>query len=83
VANIPGARVANDVVLNQVLVHVGDAPFTTAVEELIQTDGTVWLGGTTWKGQRLLRVAVSNWSTSEDDIDQCVEAIARAVREAR
>src|SRR5690606_16840454 len=77
VARIPGVTVANDVVLNQVLVRVGEAEFTTTVEELIQSDGAVWLGGTTRRGERLLRVAVSNWSTDEDDIDRTIEAIAR------
>jgi hypothetical protein len=38
----------------------------------------LWLGGTTWRGERLLRISVSNWSTSEDDVDRCVAAIARA-----
>lgn len=82
VTMIPHVQVANDVVLNQVLVRVGDTPFTNSVEELIQKDGTVWLGGTTWRGERLLRVAVSNWSTSEEDIDRTVETIARAVHDA-
>lgn len=83
VAAIPGVTVANDVVLNQVLVRIGDAQFTTAVEELIQRDGAVWLGGTTRRGERLLRVAVSNWSTGEGDIDRAIEAIERAVLEVR
>jgi len=82
VAEIPHVGIANDVVLNQVLIRVGDTPFTNIVEELIQNDGTVWLGGTTWRGERLLRVSVSNWSTSEEDIDRTVETIARAVNDA-
>ena len=69
--------------MNQVLVRVGDAQFTNAVEELIQHDGTVWLGGTTRRGERLLRVAVSNWSTGEGDIDRTIDTIARAVHDAR
>jgi glutamate/tyrosine decarboxylase-like PLP-dependent enzyme len=83
VTRIPGVEVVNDVVLNQVLIRVGDAAFTTAVEDRIQKDGGVWLGGTVWRGQRLLRVAVSNWSTSDKDIDHAVEIIARAVHETR
>jgi glutamate/tyrosine decarboxylase-like PLP-dependent enzyme len=83
VARIPDVTVANDVVLNQVLVRVGDAEFTSAVEELIQNDGTVWLGGTTRRGERLLRVAVSNWSTGEHDIDRTIDAIAHAVHDVR
>lgn len=83
VAGIPNVTLANDVVLNQVLVRVGDAQFTNAVEELIQNDGTVWLGGTTRRGERLLRVAVSNWSTGEGDIDRTIDTIASAVHDAR
>ena len=82
VAGIPGVTLANEVVLNQVLIRVGDAQFTNAVEDLIQSDGTVWLGGTTRRGERLLRVAVSNWSTSEEDIDRAIDAIERAVHAA-
>jgi glutamate/tyrosine decarboxylase-like PLP-dependent enzyme len=82
VAELPGVTVANDVVLNQVLLRVGDAQFTAAVEELIQNDRTVWLGGTTRRGERLLRVAVSNWSTGEADIDRTIDTIERAVHDA-
>jgi glutamate/tyrosine decarboxylase-like PLP-dependent enzyme len=82
VTAIPGVEVANEVVLNQVLIRVGDTSFTNTVEGLIQGEGVVWLGGTTWRGERLLRVAVSNWLTGEEDIDQVAEAISRAVRSA-
>jgi glutamate/tyrosine decarboxylase-like PLP-dependent enzyme len=82
VSRIPGVEIVNEVVLNQVLVRVGDDAFTTAVEKRLQDDGSIWLGGTTWRGQRLLRVAVSNWATQGDDIERAVDAIARAVREA-
>jgi glutamate/tyrosine decarboxylase-like PLP-dependent enzyme len=62
VAAIPGAEVVNDVVLNQVLVMVGDDDLTSAVERRIQMEGAVWLGSTVWRGRRLLRVSVSNWA---------------------
>jgi glutamate/tyrosine decarboxylase-like PLP-dependent enzyme len=75
---VDGVEVVNEVVLNQVLVRVGDAEETDRVERRVQEDGTCWLGATTWRGERLLRVSVSNWSTREDDIDRTVEAIARA-----
>lgn len=79
VSRLAGVEVVNDVVLNQVLIDVGDDEATTAIERWIQEEGVVWLGGTTWRGKRLLRVSVSNWSTSEVDIDACTDAIARAV----
>ncbi len=82
VESIPEARVINDVVLNQVLIRVGDLAFTNRVEQLIQEEGAVWMGATTWHDERLIRVAISNWATSEDDIDIAIEAIAKAVRVA-
>ena len=69
IAALDGFEIANDVVLNQVLVRVGDAELTDRVERAVQDDGTCWLGATTWRGERLLRISVSNWSTSEADID--------------
>ena len=79
VAAIEGVDVVNEVVLNQVLVRVGDAGLTDRVERAIQDDGVCWLGATTWRGERLLRISVSNWATSESDVDASVESIARAV----
>jgi hypothetical protein len=58
-------------------VRVGDAELTDRLERAIQDDGTCWLGATTWRGERLLRVAVSNWSTTETDADLVVETIGR------
>jgi glutamate/tyrosine decarboxylase-like PLP-dependent enzyme len=75
---LDGVEVANDVVLNQVLVRIGDEGLTNLVERRVQEDGTCWLGATTWRGERLLRISVSNWSTSEADVDASVDAIRRA-----
>jgi glutamate/tyrosine decarboxylase-like PLP-dependent enzyme len=73
-----GISVCNQVVLNQVLVHVGDDNVTLEVERRVQEEGTCWLGTTTWRGRRLLRVSISNWSTAEADVVACADAIARA-----
>ncbi len=72
-----GAEVLNDVVLNQVLVGFGSDARTDAVIDGVQRDGTCWLGGTSWHGRRLMRVSVSNWSTTEADVDRSVAAILR------
>jgi glutamate/tyrosine decarboxylase-like PLP-dependent enzyme len=70
-----GHEVLNDVVLNQVVVAFGDATRTDAVIAAIQEDGTCWCGPTTWRGRRAMRVSVSGWSTTEDDIDASVAAV--------
>ncbi|HET7027629.1 MAG TPA: hypothetical protein VFI28_08045, partial [Candidatus Limnocylindrales bacterium] len=84
-----GIRILNDVVLNQALVRfddpaapddvaTGDAR-TKAVIAAIQRDGTMWAGGTTWHGLAAMRLSVSNWRTTDVDIDRSVEAVLRAV----
>jgi len=73
-----GVAILNDVTLNQVLVRFGDDDdLTRAVVAGVQEDGTCWLGGTTWQGVAAMRISVSNWATSEDDIARSAAAIAR------
>lgn len=72
-----GFDILNDVCLNQVLVGFGDAAITRRVIDAIQSDGTCWCGGTVWQGRPAMRISVSNWSTSEDDVDRSAAAIIR------
>ena len=72
-----GADIVNDVVLNQVLVSFGDDARNDAIVAGVQREGTCWLGGTTWRGRRLIRISVSNYSTTEHDVDLSVAAILR------
>ena len=82
VADIPEAEVLNDVVLNQILVRFDDDDArTNEVIRRIQADGVAWMGGTVWQGRAAMRVSVSNWMTSEHDVELTVEAIARAARD--
>jgi glutamate/tyrosine decarboxylase-like PLP-dependent enzyme len=79
----PGVEVLNEVVLNQVLVRFLDPgrdhdARTRAVVKAVQEDGTCWLGGTTWHGKAAMRISVSNWSTTTEDVDRSVAAILRA-----
>ena len=79
-ADIPGAVVLNDVVLNQVLVRLpGGDDANRAAVAAIQRDGTCWLGGTTWNGEYVLRVSISNWATTDADVDRSAAAIAAVV----
>jgi hypothetical protein len=76
------------VVLNQVLVRSegpgrdGDA-LTRAVIAQVQQDGVCWMGGTRWHGLDAMRVSVSNWATTEADIDRSADAVLAAVRSAK
>jgi glutamate/tyrosine decarboxylase-like PLP-dependent enzyme len=70
-----GGTVLNQVVLNQVVAAFGGPDRTDAVIAAIQRDGTCWCGPTTWQGHRAMRLSVSCWNTTEDDIDRSVAAI--------
>jgi glutamate/tyrosine decarboxylase-like PLP-dependent enzyme len=78
VAQLPGCEVLNDVVLNQVLLRFESDEATDAAVAAVQASGEAWLGGTTWDGRRAIRVSVSNWQTSEDDVARAVAAFAAA-----
>lgn len=87
-AGQPGVRVCNEVVLNQVLVQFagarGTGPDETTREVIsrVQADGACWAGGAVWQGRHVMRISVSNWSTTEDDIDRSADAILRCHRDA-
>jgi glutamate/tyrosine decarboxylase-like PLP-dependent enzyme len=81
VAAIPGAAVLNDVVFTQVLLSFGDDATTRAVAERVLQEGTAVLTPSTWRGRAVLRFSVSNWSTTDDDVDRTVAALARIVAE--
>lgn len=77
----PGVRILNDVVLNQVLVRFDDDDVRTrAVITAVQQEGTCWLGGTVWHGMAAMRISVSNWATSENDVIRSAEAVLRCHR---
>lgn len=73
-----GATILNDVVLNQVLVRFGDGETTRAVIRRVQEDGTCWLGGTEWQGEHAMRISVSNWRTTREDVERSAAAILAA-----
>ena len=73
--------VLNQVALNQVLVRFNDSDaITRDVIRRVQADGTCWVGGARWQNQEVMRISVSNWSTTERDIDMSAEAIVRAFK---
>ncbi len=82
-STLDGVEIGNDVVLNQVLVRFRDDVTTDGVVAAIQRDGTCWMGATTWRGRRYMRISVSNWSTTAADVDASVAAIRRALSALR
>ena len=77
-AALPGCELLNEVVLNQVLVRFEDDERTDAVVKAVQESGEAWLGGTVWQDRRAIRLSVSNWQTSEADVERTLAAFAAA-----
>jgi len=78
-----GFAVLNEVTINQVLVSFGDAAVTREVIRRIQEDGTCWCGVTEWKGKTAMRISVSSWATTEEDVDRSLDAMVRIARAVR
>jgi glutamate/tyrosine decarboxylase-like PLP-dependent enzyme len=76
-----GFQVLNDVVINQVLVSFGTAEKTLRTIERIQQDGTCWCGSTVWQEQTAMRISVSSWATTNDDVERSLAAMIKAAQE--
>jgi glutamate/tyrosine decarboxylase-like PLP-dependent enzyme len=80
----PGVHILNDVVINQVLVRFSDDDDTTRhVVSAVQNEGICWLSGTTWHDMAAMRISVSNWATSENDVVRSAESILGEYRRVR
>lgn len=75
-----GWSVLNDVVLNQVLVSFHDDDATRRVIGALQADGTCWCGGTVWRGRAAMRISVSSWATTEEDVERSLAAMLRIAK---
>ena len=73
-----GFEILNDVVLNQVLVSFGDEETTRRVVAAVKEDGTCWAGVTVWQGRTAMRISVTGWSTTDDDVERSLAAMLRA-----
>jgi glutamate/tyrosine decarboxylase-like PLP-dependent enzyme len=78
-----GCAILNDVVINQVLVSFGDPETTRQVIAALQADGTCWVGGTVWQGHTAMRISVSSWATTDDDVERSLAAMVRVVHAHR
>jgi glutamate/tyrosine decarboxylase-like PLP-dependent enzyme len=78
IAAIDGATIENDVVFSQVCATFGSDQRTAEVTARLMADGTTWMTGSRWHGKSVLRVSVSNWSTTGDDVDRSLDALRKA-----
>lgn len=75
-----GYEILNDVVINQVLVSFGEPDVTQSIIDAVQEEGTCWCSGTVWQGRCAMRISVSSWATTEEDVERSLEAILRIRR---
>jgi glutamate/tyrosine decarboxylase-like PLP-dependent enzyme len=78
IAAIEGATVENDVVFSQVSASFGSDERTKQVTARLMADGTAWMTGSRWHGKAVLRISVSNWSTTDEDVARSLDALRRA-----
>ena len=62
------------------LLRFEDDEATDAVVAAVQASGEAWMGGTTWDGRRAIRISVSSWQTSEDDVERTLAAFSAALQ---
>ncbi len=74
-----GCAVLNDVVLNQVLAALDTDERTSAWIAAIQVEGTCWCGGTVWHGRRAMRISVSSYMTTAEDVERSIAAMIRCL----
>jgi glutamate/tyrosine decarboxylase-like PLP-dependent enzyme len=73
-----GFEVLNDVVINQVLVSFGTPEKTLRTIELLQAGGVCWCGSTVWQGRTAMRISVSSWATTSEDVELSLAAMFHA-----
>jgi glutamate/tyrosine decarboxylase-like PLP-dependent enzyme len=85
----PGVRVANEVVINQLIVNfgTGDAAArkraTETVIAKVVASGTCYVAGAAWRGDWVMRISISSAATTEADIEMSADAIIAAWRDVQ
>jgi glutamate/tyrosine decarboxylase-like PLP-dependent enzyme len=73
-----GFQILNEVVINQVLVSFGTAEKTLRTIARLQAEGTCWCGSTVWQEQTAMRISVSSWATTKEDVERSLAAMLKA-----
>ncbi len=74
-----GVEILNEVSLNQVLAALPTEEKTLAWLAAIQTAGECWCGSTVWRGRRAIRISVSSWATTEEDVERSLQSMLRSL----
>jgi glutamate/tyrosine decarboxylase-like PLP-dependent enzyme len=79
-AQLPGVEVLAEPIINQGLVRFLDDDgdhdrCTLEIIDRINQTGEAWFGPTTWNGMTVMRVSLSNFRTTENDIDRAIAAV--------
>ncbi len=82
---LDGAEVLAPGRMNQGLVRFlsEDGDHDTRTDEVcarLRAEGTAWFGSTEWRGQRVMRISVCNFRTTDHDVDLSVDAVRRVLR---
>jgi glutamate/tyrosine decarboxylase-like PLP-dependent enzyme len=90
IGQLPGAETLAVPIVNQGLVRFIDTRQgasesdhdrrTDEVIAAINASGEAFFGGTTWRGRRAMRISVSGWQTTDEDVERVVNAVAGALR---
>lgn len=76
-----GLEILNDVVFNQVIIRYENDEKTLKLMKKLQESRVLWLGGAKWHGQDVMRISVSSYRATYDDIDLCVATFKDLMRD--
>lgn len=60
------------------LVRFADDETTARVLDRVQRSGEAWMGATEWNGRQAIRISVSSWATTEEDVTRAIGAFVTA-----
>lgn len=78
-----GFEVLNDVVFNQVVLYCGNDELTLETLKKVQEARVCWAGSSKWKGKAVIRISVSSWATTEEDVTRSVRSFVEAREKVR
>jgi glutamate/tyrosine decarboxylase-like PLP-dependent enzyme len=88
IGGLAGAEIVARPIINQGLVRflARDGNHDRQTDDVIrriQAKGVAWFGGATWRGMRVMRISVCNWTTTERSVDEAVTTVREAITDTR